>query len=55
MPTDEEYYDMVVKGETNDEDEVIDKYLNMNLIFDVFTNNKHHGTVVKHSWGLDGR
>ena len=46
---------MIVKGRPNDEDEVIDKYLNMNLIFDVGTNNDCHGTVVKSSRGLDGR
>ena len=54
-PTDEEYDDMSVKGRPNNEDEVIDKYLNMNLIFDVGINDKPHGTVVKNSRGLHGR
>ena len=54
-PTDEEYYDMIVKGRPNYEDEVIDKYLNMNFIFDVRINNNFRGTVVKRSRGLDGR
>ena len=46
---------MIVEGQTNNEDELIDKYLNMNLIFDVGTNGKRCGTVVKCSQGLDGR
>ena len=54
-PTDEEYGDMIVKGWNNEEDEVIDKYLNMNLIFDVGTKNGRRGTVVKRSRGIDGR
>ena len=44
---------MIVKGRPIDEDEVIDKYLNMNLIFDVGTNNDFRGTVVKRSQELD--
>ena len=47
MPTDDEYDGMVVKGRPNDKDEVIDKYLNMNLIFDVRTNSERCGTAVK--------
>ena len=46
---------MIDGGRPNDEYEVIDMYLNMNFIFDVITNNKCHGTVVKSSWRLDGR
>ena len=34
---------------------MIDKYLNMNLIFDVGTNGKRRGTVVKISQRIDGR
>ena len=34
---------------------MIDNYLNMNLIFDVSTNDGHCGTVVKQSWLLGGR
>ena len=33
---------------------MIDKYLNMELIFGVGTNDERQGHVVKHSWGLDG-
>ena len=47
MSTDEEYDDTIVKGWPNDEDEVINKYLNINLIFDIVTNNKRCRTVVK--------
>ena len=54
-PTDEDYDDMMFEGRTDDEDEVIDKYLNMNFIFYVGTNDEHCGTVVKWSQGLDGR
>ena len=46
---------MIVKGQPNYEDELIYNYLNMNLIFDVGTNNARRGTMVKHSRGLDGR
>ena len=46
MSTNEEYDDMIVKGQPNDKDSVINKYLNMNIIFDVGTNDKHCGTVV---------
>ena len=34
---------------------MINDYLNMNLIFDVGTNDECRGTMVKRSWGLDGR
>ena len=54
-PTDKKYDDMIVGGRPDDEDEVIDKYLNMNFIFDVVTNDERRETVVKHSQGLDGR
>ena len=53
-PTDEDCGDMIFKGRPNEEDEVIDNYLNMNLLFDVGTNNKRCGTVVNHSRRLDG-
>ena len=46
---------MIVEGKSDDEEEVIDKYLNMSLIFDVRTNNKRCGTVGKRSWVIDGR
>ena len=54
-PTDEEYDKIIVEKRPNDDDEVIDNYLNMNLIFDVGTNDECRGTMVKRSWGLDGR
>ena len=54
-PTDDEYNDMIVKGWPKDEKEIIDKYLNMNLIFDVGTHDKRSGTVVKRLLVLDGR
>ena len=53
-PTYEEYDDMIVKGGPNDEDEVIDNYFKVNLIFDVGTNNKRCGTMVDCSQGLGG-
>ena len=37
---------MIVECWTNNEEEVINKYLNMNIIFDVGTNDEHCGTVV---------
>ena len=53
-PMYEEYDDMIVEGRPNDKDEVIEKCLNMNLIFDVCTNDENHGTVVNRSRGLGG-
>ena len=48
---------MVVKEEQPDEDEldneVINKYLNAELIFGIGTNSKKWGHVIKHSWGLN--
>ena len=55
MPTNEEYDNMIIEGQPSGKDEVIYKYLNMNSIFDVGTNDERRGTVVKRSWGLDGR
>ena len=45
---------MIVEGRPDEEEEVIDKYIKMNLIFDVRTNNERCGTMVKRSRGLDG-
>ena len=39
-PTDEEYNNMIDEGRPEEEEEVIDKYINTNLIFDVGTSNK---------------
>ena len=47
-PTDKKYDGMIVEEQPNDEDDVIDKYLNMNFIFDVRNNGEHCGTVIKH-------
>ena len=55
MTMDEEYDVMIIEGRTNEEDEVIYKYLNVNLIFDISTNNERCGTIVKRYRGLDGR
>ena len=55
MHMDKEYDDMIVEGRPNDEYKVVDKYLGINLIFDVCTKDKHRGTVVKLSQVLDGR
>ena len=54
-PRDEDYDDMIVKRRPIDKEEVVDKYLKMNLIFDVGTNDERRVTVVKLSWVLDGR
>ena len=53
-PTNEEYDEMIVECWTNNEEEVINKYLNMNFIFYVGTNYKHRGTMVKRSRKIDG-
>ena len=55
MPTDEEYNVMIVKGRINYEDELIDKYLNMNLISDVGTIDERRGNMVKRYRGIYGR
>ena len=39
-PTDEEYDNMIVEGRPDEKEEVIDKYINMNLISDVGTKKK---------------
>ena len=50
-----EYNDMHTDDRPdNDDEEAIDKYLNVELIMDIGTNNECCGHVVKHSWGLDG-
>ena len=46
---------MIVEGWPEKKEEMIDKYLNVNLIFDVGTNNERCVTMVKNLWGLDGR
>jgi hypothetical protein len=56
VPSDDDYGDMAI-GEMPDDDdeEAIDKYLNIELILDVGTNNERRGHVVKRSQGPDGR
>jgi hypothetical protein len=55
VPSLEEYDDMVMEEHPeHDDEEVIDKYLNVKLIMDVGTNNEWRGCVVKRSWGLVG-
>jgi hypothetical protein len=55
MPSAEEYDDMVTEERPEDDDEeAIDKYLNMELIMDVGTENERRGRVVKRSRGLEG-
>jgi hypothetical protein len=54
-PSLEEYNDMVMEeSPEDDEEEAIDKYLNVKLIMDVGTNNEWHGRVVKRLQGLEG-
>ena len=49
-----EYDDMHTDDRPDDDDEeAIDKYLNVELIMDVGTNDKQCGCIVKHLWGLD--
>jgi hypothetical protein len=47
MPTDEEYGDMLVEERPEEDDEAIDKYLNMELTLGVGTDDKRRGRVVK--------
>ena len=53
-PTAAEYDNMHTNDRPDDDnDEAVDKYLNIELIMDVGSNNEQHGHVVKCSWGLD--
>ena len=53
-PTAAEYDDMHTDDRPDDNDEeAIDKYINVEQIMDIGTNDEHHGHVVKRSWGLD--
>ena len=54
-PDDEEYGDML-RGERpeDDDEEAIDRYLNMELIMDVGTSGERRGRVIKRSRGPDG-
>jgi Reverse transcriptase (RNA-dependent DNA polymerase) len=54
-PSDEEYDDMHVGARPDDDDEeAVDKYLNVELILDVGHNDERRGRVVKRSRGPDG-
>ena len=49
------YDDMHTDDRPDDDDEeAIDKYLNVELIMDIGTNDKQCGRIVKHLQGLDG-
>jgi hypothetical protein len=54
-PTVEEYDDMVFEERPEDDDEeAIDKYLNMELILGAGTDDQRRGRVVKRARGIDG-
>ena len=55
-PPAEDYGDMVTEEQPDEDDlddEVIDKYINVELIFGISTNNEIKGSMIKCSWGLD--
>ena len=56
IPTDEEYGDMFMEDRPDDdeEEELIDKYLNMELRLDVGSGDERTGRVIKRSRGHDG-
>ena len=52
--SDENYDDIHIEERPdNDDEEVIDKYLNVELILNVSTNDECQGHVVKHLWGTE--
>ena len=54
-PTMEEYGDMVFKERPEDDnEEAIDKYLNMELILGAGTDDQRWGQVIKRARGIDG-
>ena len=54
-PTATEYDDMHTDDRPDDDDEeAVNKYLNVELIMDIGTNDERCGCVVKCLWGLDG-
>ena len=56
IPNDDEYGDMLVdERPDDDEEEMIDKYLGMELIMDVGTNNERGARVVKRARTDDGK
>jgi hypothetical protein len=55
MPDPEDYGDMNTKDQPEEDDEeAIDKYLNVELIMNMGTNDERCGCVIKRSRGLDG-
>jgi hypothetical protein len=54
MPTGEEYGDMLVEEYPEEDDEAINKYLNMELTLGIGTDDKRQGQVVKQSKGISG-
>jgi hypothetical protein len=54
-PSLEDYGDMHTEDRPEDDNqEAIDKYLNVELIMNMGTNDEQCGHVIKRSWGLDG-
>ena len=54
-PSVDEYGDMNIENRPDDDDEeAVDKYLNVELILDIGTNGERRGRVIKRSRGLDG-
>jgi hypothetical protein len=54
-PSPEDYGDMNTEDRPeDDEQEAIDKYLNVELIMNMGTNDERRGRIIKRSWGLDG-
>jgi len=54
MPMEEEYGDMLVDERPDEDNEAMDKYLNMELTLGIGTDNKRRGQVVKCSKGIGG-
>ena len=55
-PTDEDYGDMITGEQPEaDDEEAVDKYLNVELILDVSSVNEWQGHVVERSQGLDSK
>jgi hypothetical protein len=53
-PTDEEYGDMLIDERPEEDEEAIDKYLNVELTMGVGTDDERRGRVVKRSKGIGG-
>ena len=55
IPNGDEHGDMLVDERPDDDEEMIDKYLGMELIMDVGTNNERGARVVKRARTDDGK